>query len=65
MLVGGYHNAWHDENGASYILSNLISPSLSIPFEKKRLLFGTWQQIVLMDFGRPARNRAVFVQLVG
>ena len=60
-----HHKTWHDENGASHILSNLIGPSLSIPFENKELLLGTWQQVVLMDFDRPARNRTIFVQLVG
>ncbi len=60
-----HHKAWNDENGASHILSTIIGPSLTVPFEKKQLLLGTWQQIVLLDFDRPARNRIVFVQLAG
>lgn len=60
-----HHKTWHDRNGASHILSSLIGTSITIPFEKKRLLLGTWQQIVLLDFDRPARNRTVQVQIVG
>lgn len=60
-----HHKTWHDENGASHILANLIGPSLVIPFENKTLLLGTWQQIVLMDFDREARERKVIVQIIG
>ncbi len=60
-----HHKTWNDKNGASHILSTIIGPSLTVPFEKNQLLLGTWQQIVLMDFDRPARNREVLVQVVG
>ncbi|MCD6478354.1 MAG: YjbQ family protein, partial [Candidatus Diapherotrites archaeon] len=54
-----------DNNGASHILANLLGPSLVVPFENKTLLLGTWQQIVLMDFDRAAREREVLVQIIG
>jgi len=60
-----HHKTWHDDNGASHILANLLGPSLAVPFENKRLLLGTWQQIVLMDFDRAARERKVLVQIIG
>jgi len=60
-----HHETWNDRNGASHILSTIIGTSQSIPFEKKRLLLGTWQQIVLLDFDRPARTREIQVQIVG
>ncbi|MEM0360071.1 MAG: secondary thiamine-phosphate synthase enzyme YjbQ [Candidatus Diapherotrites archaeon] len=60
-----HHKTWSDKNGAAHILANLIGPSLSVPFEKKKLLLGTWQQIVLMDFDRIAREREVIVQIIG
>ena len=60
-----HHKTWHDNNGASHILANLIGPSLAVPFENKTLLLGTWQQIVLMDFDRAARERRVLVQIIG
>ncbi|MCD6247819.1 MAG: YjbQ family protein [Candidatus Diapherotrites archaeon] len=60
-----HHKTWHDNNGASHILANLLGPSLVVPFENKTLLLGTWQQIVLMDFDRAARERKVLVQIIG
>ena len=60
-----HHKTWHDNNGASHILANLLGPSLVVPFENKTLLLGTWQQIVLMDFDRAARERRVLVQIIG
>ena len=60
-----HHKTWHDYNGASHILANLLGPSLAVPFENKKLLLGTWQQIVLMDFDRIARDRKVLVQIIG
>lgn len=60
-----HHKTWHDRNGASHILSNLIGPSFTVPFKNHKLLLGTWQQIVLMDFDRKARNRTVRVQVIG
>jgi len=60
-----HHKTWHDNNGASHILANLLGPSLVVPFQKKKLLLGTWQQIVLMDFDTQAREREVIVQIIG
>jgi len=60
-----HHKTWNDENGASHVLSTLIGPSLTVPFQNKKLLLGAWQQIVLLDFDRPARNREVLVQAIG
>jgi len=60
-----HHKTWHDDNGASHILANLLGPSLAVPFENKTLLLGTWQQVVLMDFDRDARERRVLVQIIG
>jgi len=60
-----HHQTWNDRNGASHVLSTIIGTSQSIPFEKKRLLLGTWQQVVLLDFDRPARTREIQVQIVG
>ncbi len=60
-----HHKTWHDNNGASHILANLLGPSLVVPFKNKQLLLGTWQQIVLMDFDRVPRKREVLVQIIG
>jgi len=60
------HDArWGDGNGFSHVRAALLGPSLSVPFSSQRLLLGTWQQIVFVDFDNRPRNRRVVVQVVG
>jgi secondary thiamine-phosphate synthase enzyme len=60
------HNArWGDGNGYSHIRASLLGPSLTVPFSSSRLLLGTWQQIVLVDFDNRSRKREVILQIVG
>ncbi len=60
------HDArWGDGNGFSHVRAALLGPSLSIPLSGGKLILGTWQQIVLVDFDNGPRNRGVFIQAVG
>lgn len=54
-----------DDNAHSHLRAALIGPSLSVPFVNKKLLLGTWQQIVLCDFDTSARRRRVICQIIG
>jgi secondary thiamine-phosphate synthase enzyme len=56
---------WGDGNGFSHVRAALMKPSLSIPFIKKKLILGTWQQIVFIDFDNRARHREISVQIIG
>lgn len=61
-----YHNArWGDGNGHSHVRAALIGPSLTVPFEERRLLLGTWQQIIFLDFDNRARRRELVLQIIG
>lgn len=60
-----HEEAWHDGNGHSHVRASLLGPSLTVPFEEGRLLLGTWQQIILVDFDNRPRRREVVVQLSG
>ena len=64
---GHYHHeeAWHDGNGHAHLRASLIGPSLTVPFRKGKLLLGTWQQIVVVDFDNRPRQRDIVVQLTG
>ena len=64
---GNYHHneTWHDGNGFSHVRSFLLKTSLTVPFSGKRLMLGTWQQVVLADFDNGPRDRKVVVQFVG
>ena len=62
-----YHHDshWGDGNGYSHVRAALLGASLVIPFKDKRLLLGTWQQIVVLDFDNRPRSRQVVVQISG
>jgi secondary thiamine-phosphate synthase enzyme len=62
-----YHHeeTWHDGNGHSHVRAALLGCSLTVPFKDGRLLLGTWQQIVLIDFDNRPRRREVVVQMSG
>ncbi len=62
-----YHHdeTWHDGNGFSHLRSALIGPSITIPVENSRLILGTWQQVVFLDFDNRPRQRNLHIQLNG
>jgi secondary thiamine-phosphate synthase enzyme len=60
------HNLrWGDENGYSHIRAALLGPSLTVPFSDRKLLLGTWQQIIFVDFDNRPRQRQLILQVVG
>jgi len=54
----------HDDNAHAHLRASLIGPSESIPLVDGRLVLGTWQQVVLIDFDDRPRDRQVHVQIV-
>jgi len=61
-----YHNeTWHDGNGHSHLRATLIGPSLTIPFEETRLILGTWQQVIFLEFDNKPHRRRIAVQVSG
>lgn len=60
-----HDNTWHDGNGYSHIRAAIQGASLSVPFSKGRMLLGTWQQIIFVDFDNRSRRREIVVQITG
>lgn len=61
-----HHDArWGDGNGYSHVRAALQGASLTVPFTSSKLLLGTWQQIIVVDFDNRPRSREVIVQIVG
>ncbi|MCK5023648.1 MAG: secondary thiamine-phosphate synthase enzyme YjbQ [Candidatus Aenigmarchaeota archaeon] len=60
-----HHKTWGDDNGCAHVRACFMGPSRSFPFEDKKLILGTWQQIVLLDFDTKNRERKIIVQIVG
>jgi secondary thiamine-phosphate synthase enzyme len=56
---------WGDGNGHSHVRASLLGPSLVIPLVNKKLVLGTWQQIIIIDFDNRPRSREIFLQLLG
>jgi secondary thiamine-phosphate synthase enzyme len=60
------HNSrWEDGNGHSHVRASLLGPSLTVPFVNRRLMLGTWQQIIYIDFDIRPRRRELVVQVIG
>ncbi len=60
------HNLkWGDGNGHSHVRASLVGPSVTIPFSNAKLMLGTWQQIVFIDFDVRPRARKIILQVVG
>ena len=60
-----HHKTWGDDNGSAHVRACLMKPGITVPFEDKKLMLGTWQQIVLLDFDTRNRQREIIVQLIG
>ena len=60
-----HHETWHDDNGHSHVRASLMGPSITVPFQNKKLVHGTWQQIVFVELDTSPRNREIIVQIVG
>ncbi len=56
---------WGDGNGHAHVRAAILGPSLSVPVSNGKLLHGTWQQLVLIDFDNRPRERNVHVQIIG
>lgn len=54
----------HDPAHApDHLLASIVGPSVTVPYENGRLLLGTWQRIILIEFDGP-RERSVALSFV-
>jgi len=56
---------WHDGNGHSHVRAAFLGPSLTVPFRDKRLMLGTWQQVVFIELDNKRRSRRIILQIMG
>lgn len=61
----GHDAHWGDGNGYAHVRASLLGASLTVPFTDKKMVLGTWQQIILVDFDNRPRNRTVVLQVMG
>jgi secondary thiamine-phosphate synthase enzyme len=56
---------WGDGNGYAHVRAAFFKPDLTVMIDNQRLVLGTWQQIVLLDFDNRPRRRIVRGQVMG
>jgi secondary thiamine-phosphate synthase enzyme len=63
---GAYeHNRLNaDTNSHAHIRAAIVGPSETVPVREGRLVLGTWQQLVLVDFDDRPRERTVVVHVL-
>lgn len=60
-----HNQRWGDGNGHAHVRASLQGPSLVVPFASKKMMLGTWQQIIVVDFDNRPRTREIILQLLG
>ncbi len=60
-----HNKAWGDFNGSAHIRAAFLGSNRSFPMKDKKMILGTWQQIILIDFDNRPRERRIIVQIVG
>lgn len=56
---------WHDGNGHSHVRASFLGPSLTVPFNDRTLMLGTWQQVVFIELDIKRRSRQIILQIIG
>ena len=59
-----HNQKWHDGNGYAHIRASIVGNSMNIPVIEGRMMLGTWQQVVLIDFDNKPRTRTIVVQFM-
>jgi secondary thiamine-phosphate synthase enzyme len=60
------HNlTWGDGNGYAHVRAALLKSFFTVPFVDGKMILGTWQQIILVDFDNRRRERKIVVQIIG
>ncbi|BCX15732.1 MAG: hypothetical protein KatS3mg097_624 [Candidatus Parcubacteria bacterium] len=58
-----YIHPHNPEHFSDHFLSSIVGTSLLLPFENKKLILGTWQRIVLIEFDGP-REREILIKII-
>ncbi|HVP17408.1 MAG TPA: secondary thiamine-phosphate synthase enzyme YjbQ [Spirochaetia bacterium] len=60
-----HHLVGYDRNGAIHVRSALLSQSVMVPVHDRRLLLGTYQDIMVLDMQRERSPRSLVLQVMG
>ncbi len=59
----GYMHDKIDNNADSHLKASLLGNSVVVPVENGRLMLGTWQRILFIEFDGPRRRR-IYVRVI-
>jgi secondary thiamine-phosphate synthase enzyme len=54
----------HPSNADAHLRAALFGSAVTLPFAAGRVILGTWQRVILLEFDGP-RRRTIHVQIVG
>ena len=60
-----HHKTWHDHNGAGHLRSFLLKTSQTFPFNNKKLILGTWQNVIFVENDEKPRHRKIYCSIIG
>jgi secondary thiamine-phosphate synthase enzyme len=60
-----HNKRWNDGNGYAHVRASMLGFSVTIPFTDRKMMLGTWQQVVLVDFDNRPRDRHIIFQFSG
>lgn len=58
-----YRHPHNPSHVGDHIMSSIIGPSVIVPAKNGKLVLGTWQRVVLVEFNGP-RERTIFTSFV-
>jgi len=61
----GYEHDKIDDNANSHLASGFIGQSRILPIKDGRIVRGTWQRPMLLEFDGPRSSRRVFITVIG
>lgn len=61
----GYEHDRIDDNANSHLASGFIGQSRILPIKDGRIVRGTWQRPMLLEFDGPRSRRTVFITIIG
>lgn len=60
-----HDKTWGDGNGYAHLRSTLVGTTFTTAVSDTKVVLGTWQQIVFLEFDNRPRDRQVRVQVMG
>lgn len=55
----GFRHPHNPAHMPAHILSSLVGTSLTLPLDEGKLVLGTWQRVVLMEFDGPKERKII------